>query len=392
MKISSQSKIWIIYFLMAGIFYVSAPVLEAAVDQASVEYHYQNGIKFYKRGLYEKAVHEFEKTLSLDPHHQEAKEYLDKVKATREEKKGVDAKKSPQPEIRKLYDEGTELYRKHDYEGAREVFNKILELKPVDEWASFYKERCEIFVARKLAREKKMEEKKQLKEKREHERLSRRKEREMKKLEREAILKQRVRINEERREARVKRVVKAKEEKAIEEKESIKEEKPAPSQEEKMQEKSRVKEEKIAAAGGRQSEKLKAKEERRTQKKEKIAQRQKEKEEKRAAAQERRNEKLKAKEERALRLEERKTKKEGVLKQREQVQQQKEEARQEHKNIKDLFVAGVEHYGRRQFKDAMASFEAVIEAESQQGEKTYTHAAQRMTDKAQRRLKEVQGQ
>ena len=51
----------------------------AAVDPVVVEVHYQNGVKFYKRGLYKKAVRELENTLSLDPENREAKEYLQKA-------------------------------------------------------------------------------------------------------------------------------------------------------------------------------------------------------------------------------------------------------------------------------------------------------------------------
>ena len=39
-----------------------------------------------------------------------------------------------------------------------------MELKPIDDFASYYKERCEIEIGRKLAREKKIEDKKRLKE------------------------------------------------------------------------------------------------------------------------------------------------------------------------------------------------------------------------------------
>ncbi len=371
MRIPSQSRVRMIFFAALVVFFAFSCVSFAALsDQAAIEYHYQNGVKYYNRGLYEKAQTEFEKTLSLDPAHGEAKEYLEKVKVAKEEKKGVDEKKSDKSEVRELYDEAKELYAKRDYEAALEVFRKILEIKPIDDFASFYKERCEIFISRALAKEKKAEEQKQLKEKKQAERLSKKKDAEMKKL-----------LGKEEKPAPVEPVAPVAK-------------KPKPTAEE------------------RKAEKLKAREERLAKKNESIAQKQKEKEEKKLLKQEQKEEKLKIKEAiaqekqeskgyakiaEARRLEERKTKKEESLNKKEESRQRKEEAkhqkeetRQEVKNVKETFVEGVQHYGRRRFSEALVSFQAVIDAESDKTEKTYTDAAKRMMQKAKKRLKELE--
>ena len=159
MKLSVNNKKMTMVFLFL-FFSFMVPKTEAALDPAAdpvvVELHYQNGIKFYKRGLYDKATEEFEKTLKLDPANAEAKDYLLKLKNQQGQEKIVDGKLSKDAPIRDLYEEGKRLYQKHNYEEAIKVFNKILELKPIDDFASYYKERSEIEIGRKLAREKKI--------------------------------------------------------------------------------------------------------------------------------------------------------------------------------------------------------------------------------------------
>ncbi len=148
-----------IIFSIMMFFCLGAFGVRAAIDPVVVEVHYQNGVKFYKRGLYKKAVRAFENTLSLDPQNSEATDYLQKAKAAAENEQVKDARASKTDEIRKLYEEGKSFYLKRDYKAAIDVFNEILSVKPIDDFASFYKERCEIMIARQLAREKKVEDK-----------------------------------------------------------------------------------------------------------------------------------------------------------------------------------------------------------------------------------------
>lgn len=330
-------------FILSAVFCVGALTVEAAVDPVVVELHYQNGIKFFKRGLYEKAIQEFEKTLSLDPNHAEAKGYLEKVKAVRENKEVVDAKMSKDAEVKKLYEEGRTRYRARDYEGAQEIFKKILEIKPVDDYASFYKERCEIFIARNLAKQRKIEGKEKAKQERAQERSAKRDEGEMKKLERQAILKKRQQISQERRQAQ--------EERQKEEGAAIKDVSVS------------VKETTQAKKEKKQASAKQAKEEKLALKQEKAKAEQKAKEEKTAALNERRKEKSD------------RTKKRKV-----NVTMSDEEL----KNIRALYLEGVAQYGRRQYQEAIASFEALIEAESQ-AQNIYSNAAKRLMEKAKKK-------
>lgn len=55
MRKFGRSKIWVMLFL-TGFFYSAVVAVEAAEDPVVIEVHYQNGVKFYKRGLYDKAV------------------------------------------------------------------------------------------------------------------------------------------------------------------------------------------------------------------------------------------------------------------------------------------------------------------------------------------------
>lgn len=372
-------------FLIMAVFCVGVLTVEAAVDPVVVEVHYQNGVKFYKRGLYDKAAQEFEKTLSLDPGNQEAKEYLEKTKAMQENKQEAGAKGDRNAEIKLLSEQGKQLYLKHDYQAALEVFNKILTLKHVDDFASFYKERCEIMISQQMARQKKIEDRQKLKEKKVQERLAQQEEKEQKKLQREEMLKKRAEISEEHKKAqespseekkegarnlREEKIAAAKEkkEKALEEKNARLEAKQA-----RQDERRKAKEEKIAAAKERKAEKIKqAQEERdaRKQRKEELTT------EKRGKIEEKKETQKKAKREKAMNAE---TKKVAA-----------KQAAEEKKANRELFMKGVEQYGRKQFEDAIASFNALIDAEIRANKKVYTGSAERMRDKAKKRLKDIE--
>ncbi|MGE5279913.1 MAG: hypothetical protein ACM3L6_04130 [Deltaproteobacteria bacterium] len=145
-----------ILFLASCFFALSGPLW--AADQVAVEIHYQSGIKYFKRGLYDKAIEEFGKTLELDPQQTDAREYLEKVRALQKTYRPAEARESADAEIRTLYDEGRRLYRAKRYEEAIEVFNKILVLKPIDDFASYYREKSEVLLSRQRERARKLEE------------------------------------------------------------------------------------------------------------------------------------------------------------------------------------------------------------------------------------------
>lgn len=316
-------RVWMCIFVV--FFWSVAFNLEALDDPVAVELHYQSGVKLFKRGFYDRATAEFERTLASDPDHEEARAYLEKIKALDERTRSVNAEQSKDEEIRKLYRQGRDLYGQHDFEAAKGVFEQILTLKPVDDFASFYKERCEIFIARKLAKEKKTQEKERLKKQREQGRLDRKQEKEMKALQRQAMLTQRSK---------------------------------AP----------KAREERKAAAVARREEKIQIKEAK--------------KEEKRIAREG-------VREERAQRQEGRKSRKKEALKNKEESREQKKERIEERKNTRELFLKGVEQYGRKDYTAAITTFQDVIDTEAP-SEKTYSSAAGRLMDKAKTRLQQVE--
>ncbi|HAJ57272.1 MAG TPA: hypothetical protein DCL35_05825 [Candidatus Omnitrophica bacterium] len=340
-----------------ALFFSMGAICAQAADPVVVELHYQNGVKFYNRGLYDRAIQEFEKTLSLEPGHREAAEFLQKVKAEKEGLTRVEAKKSEASELKSLYDEGKRRYNQRDYKAAIEIFDKVLEKKPVDDFASFYKERSEIIISRRLAREKKIEENKRAKERRKMERAQKKSALEAKKEERQDMLEKRREINERRSDLKEKKVAEA-----LEAESTAKAGLDKPVREDAKAVKKQV-------AKDRAADKLATKNER-------IEAARRAKEEKREAAISRREEKRAAQAEKRSAKKDRKSKKVKI----EQV-----EGTPDVIHNKDLFLKGVEQYGRREFEAAIVSFETVIEAESQ-GRKLYTNSAKRLLDKAKKKL------
>ena len=385
----------ILFLLCVFSAWILTSVLEAATDPVVVELHYQNGIKFYKRGLYDRAIQELEKTLALDPQHAEAKEYLGKIEALKNEKKTVEATMSKDAQLRELYEEGRRRYARGDYEAASEVFNKILEIKPIDDFASFYKERCEILIGRKLAREKKIENRETLKEQKIQERLYRKKAIEQKKLERQEMLKKRAEINEERLQAKQERAQQWLKEKT-EVKTKEKEENVVKIQE--GQEKQETPKESI------KDQKKQAKEQKLAEQQEKIEAKKKLKEERRAAVEQRRADKVAQRQEalarkeevRQAKLEAEKTRKvaQSVIKEEKILKKKniKEGALQRKEALvhnKELYLQGVEDYAKKHYQEAIESLQAVLDAE-RSGEKIYSNAAQRLMDKVKMKLKATQ--
>lgn len=388
---------------------VLAPVfmLEAAVDPVVVELHYQNGVKFYKRGLYDKAVGEFERTLSLDPQHEEAKAYLEKIQKMDDKQKRVEAKKSQDARIQELYSRGKELYKKHDFPGAKEVFEKILQLKPIDDFASFYRERCEIFIARQEAKDKKIEQKKLLKEKKIREKENRIKKKELERERKQTLKADRVRIKKEHRQA-------LKEEKQSHEGALKEAAEPAevgapgleriPPEEAVIDQKKKLKEEKLAAAKKRREDAAVSKQ---------IALQEKEKarQAKILAAQERKEKQMQVKEAKKSlakqkRLEKNKPAKQGEEGQKQPVSEppqageegkpsvetgKAEEDVTAGKTAKDLYLEGAEYLGRKEYSEAIQSFSVVMEKEKT-GAVIYSNAAGRLMEKAKKELQKSSAQ
>lgn len=284
----------------AVILFTVACAAYSAADPVIVEFHYQNGIKFYKRGMYERARQEFKKTLTLDEGHKEAKEYflkLEKMRLTREDGSYVEDGTSDAG-FRSRLEEGKRLYRSGDYEEAIRVFDKVLEDKHIDSAASFYRERCETLLARRLKKEAKAGEKKKLGVQAALKKEAGRSSRE----ERRQVLEKRKEIKKERRAAF--------EEKAAEgaslERELAPRKPHAP-----------------AASGQKQ-------------------------------------------------------KKKGRGKPRNPLE--------EFKDTKESFLKGVEHYGRREYKEALVSFKEVIEQEKREKRFRYSDASRRFMEKAKKKM------
>jgi len=311
----------------------------------------------------------------LEPQHEEARAYLAQVREMQKTYRPAQARASENAEIQKLYDEGRRLYRTQKYEEAIEVFNKILSLKPIDDFASYYRERCEILLARKIAREKKLEERQRRLEEKKEDRSARSEKK-----------KAAVTSPEESASAGTAALDDSEgpaggRERKGEEKLQLKEER--------RQEKLRIKAEKRAQAARRREAKRLAKEERR-QEKLRL------KEEKRAEAQRRREEKQRAKDEKLARRQTHRTAKEEKVAAA-QTRREQEEVRlldkrtarnklnEERRQIKDRFLEGVTAYGRKDYKTAMAAFRDVIQAEKKTGLR-YTRSADRLIEKSRKKL------
>ncbi len=387
---NAKSKVgflfFIVFFLIIGVSSVEA------ADPVVVELHYQNGVKFYKRGLYDRAIAEFEKTLSLDPSHSEARDYLEKTKVTKNAQTRVEAKKSRSANLESLYEEGKKRYAKRDYEGAIEIFNDILAIKPIDDFASFYKERSEIMISRKLGREKKIENKKRIQEEKKENREKAKQAALLKKEQKKQMLEDRRAIALERKQLRdnklkatqalkevsVEKAVYENEIKATVESAGLQgpEKKPVADKELLKQQR---KAEKEARARLRKEEKEKIRQE-------KIEARDKARQERLEAKEKIRQDRLEAKEKK--RQEKLAAKQEALEKKKDSVKIEQVIATSDTVQNKELFLKGVEEYGAKKYEAAIESLTSLIEAEKS-GKKIYTNSAKRMLDKAKRRLEET---
>jgi len=369
---------------------VFAPAAHAA-DPVAVEIHYQSGVKFFKRGLYERAIQEFEKTLVMDAEHGEARAYLDKVRELQETHRPAEARASKNADIKKLYKEGRRLYKAKEYEEAIEVFNKVLALKPIDDFASYYRERCEMFISKRLAREKKIEERRErLEEKKELQEAARRK---------KEARRRKVKRRQEATPPPSAEIPKAAVEKPVpvetskmtaaelarQEKLSDKElrrQEKIRAHEAKRAEAKRLREEKLREKEERYQEKLRLKEERQAEAEERRDASRLTKEEKRQEALARRESHLKAKEAKVAEARARKTEARARAQAKKMARKELLEARRRNK---ERFLEGVKAYGRKEYEEAIAAFREVVRAEQETGP-LYTRSAGRLIDKARKRL------
>lgn len=352
------------FMVAAGMVMVVVFSAQAAVDPVTVEVHYQNGVKYFKRGLYDKSIQEFEKTLSLDPGHPEARAYLVKVRAFEKQRNPVLPDVDKENELRSLNEEGRSLYRKGDYAGARDKFSKVLEIKRVDDFASYYRERCEIYIARQLAHEKKAAARTRAKEKGREERLDKIEALAEKRSDKKRISAKRAVIQEERRsaaQARVGAVTSVAQEAVAAESDQ----KVVTFAQKKGQEKDRVAEEKRQAGSERREAKIQARDEKIRLKAEKEA---------------------RMRQEKAAGREARIVEKEQFSIQKNARKQTEAEAHEERRRLKELFIKGVEQYGKKNYEGAIAVFDELMEKERQSG-LVYTSTSRRLKAKAEERLK-----
>lgn len=107
------------------------------LQENEAEKHYILGVDFFNKKEYEKALNEFDFTLSIIPTHQNAIDFrkktlemLEKSRQEEEEKKNVS--------IQKMVNEGIQLYQFGEYENAVYNFRKIIEMEPENKYAPEY--------------------------------------------------------------------------------------------------------------------------------------------------------------------------------------------------------------------------------------------------------------
>lgn len=394
-------------FALCLIWSLAAVTAVWAADPVVVELHYQNGIKYYRRGLYDKAIQEFEKTLSLDPQNQDARIYLQKVQLIKKNQTAGDVQQTRDTEAKELTRQAKEFYKTGQYQEAIDTFNKVLEIKPIDEYASFYKERSEIFLSRKLAREKKIQNKQALKEARQkakEDKIAEKKELALKRKEarhiaglpakaenRESLIEHDLASYETESESRA--VPQGEGEPLLNKKEQIRQDRLA-EKERKRQEKLQTKEDKKKEAQDRVAAKKAVAADRKQAKIDKQKEEQFRKQEAREEKRQARIDSKKAlrerkKIEREHKQQEAVAKKESIQLEKEQKKTVRKETAQERAENKQLFLRGVELYSRRQYDESIAAFNEVIQKEDEAKTMIYSNTAKRMMQKAQERLKGV---
>lgn len=336
----------------------------AAVDPVEVEVYFQNGVKFMKRGLYEKSIREFEKTLALDPAHQDARLYLDQVKELYSKASPVAAKASEDRAMRVLYQDGRSLFKKGEYEKAIEVFNQILAKKPVDDFASFYRERSEIMIARRMHKERKAQERQRRIEDQVRQKDTRRLAKQNKVLARQEKLEKRALIQDQRRQARQDKTVLKKAPEASS----------APEETQALT----PRQAKIRAARERREEALRRAEERREEKRQARL----DKIDARAQA------RARVEQKRQARLDSKNMEKEQALEKKESARVKKALSAETQRENKELFIMGLEAYSQKEYDRAIGFLNQLIDAEKETGP-VYTSTARRIIDKARKRQEGV---
>jgi tetratricopeptide (TPR) repeat protein len=87
--------------------------------------NYQRGERLYGEGNYDSATRYFERALRYDPDNTRAKDYFQSSKA-----RAQGRKLDMDPEVRRIYLRGMDLYKEGKYEEAKTVWEEALQLDP----------------------------------------------------------------------------------------------------------------------------------------------------------------------------------------------------------------------------------------------------------------------
>jgi len=109
------------------------------------EQFFNVGKELYEGGQYKEAIEEFEKTVSLNPEHKKAKEYLARSKKKLREEKRAEMEKQVAEHLRT----GKRYYEEEQYLKAREEFEAVLALAPEHKGAQNYLEKMRGKIAKK---------------------------------------------------------------------------------------------------------------------------------------------------------------------------------------------------------------------------------------------------
>jgi tetratricopeptide (TPR) repeat protein len=119
----------------------------ASKKEKEIVKHFRTGHSLYRKKIYRKALHEFDKVIELDPNNYRAYFWRGRVyiKVKRYKEATVDFKMviKLKPDYADAYDNLGWLYIQiHEYDESIEYLSKSLELKPNDGWAYYTRGRC----------------------------------------------------------------------------------------------------------------------------------------------------------------------------------------------------------------------------------------------------------
>lgn len=92
--------------------------------------YFTEGINFYEKGNYTKAIQRMENILEIDPNYEKAKEYLTLSKQKQNEMVAKQKETEKLKQAEKMYQEATAFFDRGNYSKSVELFKKLLELIP----------------------------------------------------------------------------------------------------------------------------------------------------------------------------------------------------------------------------------------------------------------------